>query len=301
MSSRKHPLLFALLVAVLSMTGFAILVTALVYWSSGDFSLDSQPQVGVVTLRGVILDSRTAVDQLKKFRKDDRIKAIILRIESPGGSVAASQEIYREVVKTVPRKKVVVSMGNVAASGGYYVAAAADRIVANPGTLTGSIGVIMRFSNIQDLLQKIGVSQEVVKTGPYKDVGSPVRKMKPEERQLLEGVIQNVYRQFVAAIVTSRRLPRAEVEKIADGRIFTGEQAKELGLVDELGSFEDAVDTAKRLARLSGEVKLVQIEKKKFSWWDLLLNKVLGDFQEGLAATGIAPDLLWVPPVLYKN
>lgn len=301
MSSRKHPFLFALLVALLSMAGFAVLVTALVYWSSEDFSFNNQPQVGVVTLRGVILDSRTAVDQLKKFRKDDRIKAIILRIESPGGSVAASQEIYREVVKTVPRKKVVVSMGNVAASGGYYVAAAADRIVANPGTLTGSIGVIMRFSNIQDLLQKIGVSQEVVKTGPYKDVGSPVRKMKPEERQLLEGVIQNVYRQFVAAIVQSRRLPQAEVEKIADGRIFTGEQAKELGLVDELGSFEDAVDTAKRLARLSGEVRLVQIEKKKFSWWDLLWNKVLGDFQESLATAGVGPDLLWVPPALYKN
>jgi protease-4 len=255
----------------------------------------------VIPLRGVILDSRTAVDQLKKFRKDERIKAIILRIESPGGSVAASQEIYREVVKTVARKKVLVSMGNIAASGGYYVAAAADRIVANPGTLTGSIGVIMRVSNIQELLQKIGVSLEVVKTGPYKDVGSPVRRMKPEEKQLLEGVIQNVHRQFVAAIVQSRRLPPAQVEKIADGRIFTGEQAKELGLVDELGSFEDAVESAKRLARLSGEVKLVWIEKKKFSWWDLLLNKVLGDFQEGLAAAGAGPDLLWVPPALYRN
>jgi protease-4 len=301
MPPAKHPFLFALFIALLSLTGFAVLITALVFWSDEDLSFDNAARVGVVHLRGVILDSRPAVEQLKKFRKDARIRAIVLRIESPGGSVAASQEINREVGKTVPVKKVVVSMGNVAASGGYYVAAAADRIVANPGTLTGSIGVIMQFSNVQELLQKIGVSLEVVKTGPFKDVGSPVRKMKPEERQLLEGVIQNVHRQFVAAIVKARRLPRADVEKMADGRIFTGEQAKELGLVDELGSFEDAVESVKRLARLPGEVKLVQIEKKKFSWWDLLLNKVLGDFREGLAAAGTGPDLLWVPPVLYKN
>ena len=301
MSQRKHPVLFGLLIAFLAITGFMVLVLALVYWSEADFPFESRPRIGVVNLRGIILDSRPAVDQLKKFRKDDRIQAIVLRIESPGGSVAASQEIYREVIKTAALKKVVVSMGNVAASGGYYVAAAADRIVANPGTLTGSIGVIMQFSNIQELLQKIGISLEVVKTGSFKDTGSPVRKMKPEERQLLEGVIQNVHRQFVSAIVKSRRLPQAQVEKLADGRIFTGEQAKDLGLVDELGSFEEAVETAKRLARLSGEVKLVQIEKKKFSWWDLLLNKVLGDFQEGLAASGTGPDLFWVSSVLYKN
>jgi protease-4 len=301
MSQRKHPFLFGLLIAFLAGTGSLILVLALLHWSEEDFSFTSRPRVGVVNLRGVILDSRATVEQLKKFRQDDRIRAIILRIESPGGSVAASQEIYREVIKTAPLKKVVVSMGNVAASGGYYVAAAADRIVANPGTLTGSIGVIMQFSNIQELLQKIGVSLEVVKTGSFKDIGSPVRKMKPEEKQLLEGVIQNVHRQFVAAIVKSRRLPPAQVEKMADGRIFTGEQAKDLGLVDELGSFEEAVETAKRLAGLRGEVKLVQIEKKKFSWWDLLLNKVLGDFREGLAASGTGPDLLWISPALYKN
>ena len=173
--------------------------------------------------------------------------------------------------------------------------------MANPGTLTGSIGVVMEFSNIQELMHKIGVSLEVVKSGAFKDIGSPVRKMKPEERRLLEGVIQNVHRQFVDMVAESRRLPRSDVEKIADGRIFTGEQAKALGLVDELGSLEDAVELTKKMARITGEVKLVYPEKKKFSLWDLILNRVMGEIRENLPLTGSSFDLLWVPPAFYRN
>ncbi len=301
MTKHRYPVLYGLLMVLLSLAGLAILGSAIVFWFDEDRSWKSEPRIGVVAIRGIILDAKNPVELLKKYRKDDRIKAIIVRVDSPGGSVAASQEIYREIVRTLPKKKVVISMGNVAASGGYYIAAAGNRIVANPGTLTGSIGVVMEFSNFQELMHKIGVSLEVVKSGAFKDIGSPVRKMKPEERRLLEGVIQNVHRQFVDIVAEARRLPRPEVEKIADGRIFTGEQAKALGLVDELGSLEDTVELTKKMARISGDVKLVYPEKKKFSLWDLILNRVMGEIRENLPLTGTSFDLMWVPPTFYRN
>jgi protease IV len=301
MGKHAHPILYGLLWVLLSLAGLMILGSAFVFWFDEDRSWKSEPRIGVVVLRGVILDSKNTVDLLKKYRKDDRVKAIIVRVDSPGGSVAASQEIYREIVRTLPLKKVVISMGNVAASGGYYVAVAGNRIMANPGTLTGSIGVVMQFSNVQELMQKIGVSLEVVKSGAFKDIGSPARKMKAEERLLLEGVIRNVHQQFVDTVAQARRLPKPEVEKLADGRIFTGEQAKTLGLVDELGSMEEAVEMTKKLARISGEVKLVYPEKKKFSLWDLIVNRVMGEIRENLPFSGSAFELLWVPPAFYRN
>jgi protease-4 len=301
MAKHRHPFLYGLLLVFLGLAGLATLVLAIFFWFDEDRSWKSEPRIGVVGIRGIILDAKNPVELLKKYRKDDRIKAIIVRVDSPGGSVAASQEIHREIVRTLPKKKVVISMGNLAASGGYYIAAAGNRIMANPGTLTGSIGVVMEFSNIQELMHKIGVSLEVVKSGAFKDIGSPVRKMKPEERRLLEGVIQNVHRQFVDMVAESRRLPRSDVEKIADGRIFTGEQAKALGLVDELGSLEDAVELTKKMARITGEVKLVYPEKKKFSLWDLILNGIMGEIRENLPLTGSSFDLLWVPPAFYRN
>jgi protease-4 len=301
MGKHAHPILYGLLWVLLGLAGLMILGSAFVFWFDEDRSWKNEPRIGVVVLRGVILDSKNTVDLLKKYRKDDRVKAIIVRVDSPGGSVAASQEIYREIVRTLPLKKIVISMGNVAASGGYYVAVAGNRIMANPGTLTGSIGVVMQFSNIQELMKKIGVSLEVVKSGAFKDIGSPVRKMKAEERLLLEGVILNVHRQFVDTVAQARRLPKPEVEKLADGRIFTGEQAKTLGLVDELGSMEDAVEMTKKLARISGEVKLVYPEKRRFSLWDLVMNRVMGEIRENLPLNGSTFDLLWVPPAFYRN
>jgi len=258
-------------------------------------------RIGVVSVRGFIADSKEVVEQLKKYRKDQRIKAIILRIDSPGGSTAASQEIYREIQRTTPQKKVVASMGNVAASGGYYIALGADRIVANPATLTGSIGVIMEVSNFKELLHKIGVSREAIKTGPYKDIGSPLRAIKPEERRLLQEVIGNVYQQFIDVVVKGRKISRERVEKIADGRIFTGAQAKDLGLVDDLGSFEDAVDLTKKMVGLSGEVKLIYPDKKRFSLWDLFFRSFIGEIKQNLEGSWPAPPLLLVPSILYRN
>ncbi|MGA3086314.1 MAG: signal peptide peptidase SppA, partial [Thermodesulfobacteriota bacterium] len=242
MSEKKHPILFGVLICSLVACGLLVLWKGLTFFLNEDAGLSFGNRIGVVSIRGVITESKEVVEQIKKYRKDNRVKAIILRIDSPGGATGASQEIYREVQRTVTKKKVIASMGNVAASGGYYVALAADKIVANPATLTGSIGVIMEVSNIKELLQKIGVSLEAIKSGPYKDIGSPVREMKPEERRLLEEVIQNVHQQFIEVVSKGRRLCREQVEKIADGRIFTGQQAKALGLIDELGSFEDAVE-----------------------------------------------------------
>ncbi len=302
MSKRKQPILFGLLIAgglvlllVLLSSGVALFLNG----SEGFYFGGSR--IGVVSVRGVIADSKEVVDQLKKYRKDQRIKAIILRIDSPGGSTAASQEIYREVQRTNIQKKVVVSMGNVAASGGYYIALAAQRIVANPATLTGSIGVIMEVSNFKELLQKVGVSREAIKTGPYKDIGSPFRAMKPEERRLLQAVIENVYRQFVDVVVKGRKISREQVEKIADGRVFTGAQAKDLGLVDDLGSFEDAVDLTKKMVGLSGEVKLIYPDKKRFSLWDLIFRSFLGEMKQTFEDRWGASPLLLVPSVLYRN
>jgi protease-4 len=300
-AERKHPIIFGLAISSLVVLGFAFLLFLFAFFLREDSPLRSGSRIGVVLIRGVILDSKGPVEQIKKFRKDERVKALIIRIDSPGGSTAASQEIHREILRTLPKKKIVVSMGNIAASGGYYIAAAADKIVANPGTLTGSIGVIMQFSNLKALLHKIGVGMEVVKSGSFKDIGSPLRDMKPEERQLLEGVIKNVHGQFIEVVAQGRRLPKDQVAQIADGRIFSGEQAKTLGLVDELGSFEDAVDLVKKMVGLSGEVKLVQAEKKKFSIWEFLFSELAGEVKQTLQEPWSSPHLLLVPPYLYKN
>jgi protease IV len=286
--------------------GLVVCGLILLWWGSSVFFKEDSNfsfgnRIAVIPIRGVITDSRSVVDQIKKYRKDSRVKAIILRIDSPGGGTAASQEIYREVQRTVPLKKVVASMGNVAASGGYYVALAANKIVANPATLTGSIGVIMELSNIKELLNKIGISREAVKSGPFKDIGSPVREMKPEERQLLEAVIKNVHQQFIEVVIRGRRLSREQVEKIADGRIFTGEQARDLGLVDELGSFEDAVELTKKMVNLSGEVKLIFPEKKRLSVWELIFSAWMGEIKQSLELPNTSAQLLLLPPIFYKN
>ncbi len=215
--------------------------------------------VGIVEIQGTILDSAEVVDELNRFRKSDRVRAIVLRIDSPGGAVAPSQEIYDEIMSLradeESRKFVVASLGSVAASGGYYIASAADRIVANPGTLTGSIGVIMEFARFEELLGKIGVHSEVITNsrGKFKDVGSPFRKMTAEEQALLKSMMDNVYEQFVAAIADGREMDPSEIYPLADGRVFSGEQALDNGLVDEIGGFEHAIGVAADLAGIEGE------------------------------------------------
>ena len=203
------------------------------------------PKIGVVEILGGIERPEPILDTLVALRRDSAIKAIILRIDSPGGSVAPFQEIYREVRKTRKTKKVVASLGSVAASGGYYVAAGADKIMANPGTTTGSIGVILPLRNIEGLLQKLGIDRSAVTSGKFKDAGSPNRPLSKEERRLFQALVDNVHGQFVKAVVQGRGLERSRVEAVADGRLLTGEQALELGLVDKLGNFQDAVGTGR--------------------------------------------------------
>lgn len=229
-------------------------------------------KVALIRIEGPILDSKSAVDEIKEYSRDSSIKAIILRIDSPGGAVAPSQEIYSEVKKAVAKKKVVVSMGSIAASGGYYIASPATRIVANPGTLTGSIGVIMEIPNIEGLLNKIGIKTEVIKSGKNKDIGSMFRGMKKEERELLQGVMDNVHEQFIKAVAEGRKKKVEDVRQIADGRVFTGEQALSYGLVDELGTLEDATKVAAKFAGITDEPEVVS-KKDKVSIFDILRNK----------------------------
>lgn len=236
-------------------------------------SIPLRSRVALVRVEGPILDSRDIVEEIKEYRKDHSVKAIILRIDSPGGAVAPSQEIYAEVKKTAAEKKTVVSMGSVAASGGYYIACPASRIFANAGTLTGSIGVIMEIPNLQGLMDKIGVRSEVIKSGRHKDLASAFRKMDKEERDILQGVLDNVHEQFIAAVAEGRNLDVKEVRKHADGRIFTGAQAREAGLVDEIGTLEDAIKTAAELAGISGEPEVVS-RKERLSIIDLLRSSL---------------------------
>ncbi|MEJ2365195.1 MAG: signal peptide peptidase SppA [Deltaproteobacteria bacterium] len=231
-------------------------------------------KVGILEVKGVIANVQPNIEELAKFRGDGSIKAVVVRIESPGGGVSSSQELYEEIRRTAQEKPVVVSMGSVAASGGYYIACAAQKIYANPGTITGSIGVILQFTNFEELLKKIGFRMEVVKSGPYKDVGNPGREMTPEERAYLQKLVDNVHQQFVRDVARGRHMKVEKVREVADGRIFTGEQAMELGLVDELGDLKDAINAAAKMAAIEGEPKVVYPEKKKKSLIDYLFDQI---------------------------
>ncbi len=246
-------------------------------------------RIGVVEIKGVITQSANVIEQLQRYLDDDGVKAIILRIDSPGGGVGPSQEIYREVIKakTKTGKKVLVSMGSVAASGGYYIACASDLIVANGGTITGSIGVVVEFTNLEDLLKKIGVKGFVLKSGEHKDIGSPFREMSPEEKKILQDVVDNTHQQFIQAVATGRKLDRAKVAEIADGRIFTGEQAKQLGLVDRLGNLQDTIDIAAQMVGIVGKPSVIYPPKKKLTFWDLLFGDMASALIETLKEKGI--------------
>lgn len=240
-----------------------------------DLDLSTGDRIALIRVEGVILDSQTTIEDLKRFSENPSVKAIVIRIDSPGGGVVPSQEIYDAVkrVRNKNNKAVIASMGSVAASGGYYIAAATDRIVANPGTLTGSIGVIMETANVEGLLQKIGVEGVVVKSGKYKDVGSPLRKMSADERGLLQAVMDDVHKQFIEAVAEGRSIEIRAAQALADGRIFTGRQAKEAKLVDELGDLEDAIELAAEVVGIEGEPKVVE-PRRRFSLREILDSKL---------------------------
>ncbi len=261
----------ALLIFALGVGGLIVLMTSLTSILPETWTGAGQ-KLALVEVNGIIGDSKEIVRQLSKYRKDKSVRGIILRINSPGGAVAPSQEIYDEVVKIRESEKLIyASMGNTAASGGYYIASPAHRIFANPGTLTGSIGVIMAFSNIEELMGKIGLRPEIIKAGEMKDAGSPVRPMSPKERKLLQGVVDDVHQQFIEAVAKGRNMDIQDVQKVADGRIFTGRQAYHLNLVDELGSLQDTIDQLAEKVGIPGEPKIIQ-EKEPVSFLDLLLK-----------------------------
>ena len=289
-SRPRRPFLRGCLIMVLVLGGVFVLL-GVVSRMDGFFFLRGE-KVGVLTISGLIIDSEGTIEQLKKFARDDSVKAIVVRLNTPGGGVGPSQEIHEEVRKIRGKKVILASMGALAASGGYYIACGADKIFANPGTITGSIGVLMKFLNVKDLIEKIGVKGFVVKSGSFKDTGSPIREMSPEERKLLQSVIDNVHSQFVNAVAEGRNLPRDAVLAIADGRILSGEQAKELGLIDALGNLEDAVAEAGKMAKIEGEPRVVTLPKKKFSFLDLLREEAKSIIDEKLTQTQIRLDYL---------
>jgi protease-4 len=270
-----------------------ILLLILVNLFFPDLDLSTEDRIALVRIEGIILDSQTTVGELKRFGENPSIKAIVLRIDSPGGGVVPSQEIHDAVqrVRNKSNKAVIASMGTVAASGGYYIAAATDRILANPGTLTGSIGVIMEMANIEGLLKKIGVEGVVVKSGRYKDVGSPLRKMSDEEQALLQSVMDDVHKQFIEAVAAGRSLEVADVKALADGRIFTGRQAKEAKLVDELGNLEDAIQLAAEIAGIEGEPKVVE-PRRRFSLREFLDSRLSMLFPKLDFHTGVSLNYL---------
>ncbi|KPA17332.1 multidrug transporter [Candidatus Magnetomorum sp. HK-1] len=270
MFSRRHPYLFFVLANTAMVCGTLIFMSMIltVSVSTPEFG----EKVGIIEIDGVITDALPVIQDLQYFRKNDLVKAILIRINSPGGGVAPSQEIFREIQKTKKIKTVIVSMGTVAASGGYYIASAANGIVASSGTITGSIGVIMGFTNLENLFQKIGLSTSVVKSGNLKDIGSPTRPMTLEEKTFLQEFVTEIHEQFISDVSNGRNLPIEEIRTIADGRILTGEQAKQLQLIDRMGNYEDAVQWAGRLGGIQGEISTMRPPKDPMNLLEELIK-----------------------------
>ena len=286
MAKKSRPLLIVLtilLVVAIVLGGTLFLALHFFNPSSTGFF---EEKIGVVSITGTISSSKKISSELVKFAKDDSISAIILRINSPGGGVGATQEIYREVQKITPQKPVVASMGSIAASGGYYVAAPATKIVSNPGTITGSIGVFIQFVRLEELLNKIGVDLEIVKSGEFKDMGSPDRKLTQRDREIIDALIKDLQGQFVTAVASGRNLSVEKVQEIADGRIFSGARAKDLGLVDFMGNFQDAVEITKKIVGIKGDVALVYPKKSTGELWNLFLKSSVGNIVGVLTEKG---------------
>jgi len=292
---KKRPFLLA------SMTiGSVFLFFLLVVFTAGMLGGHSTvvpvgKKIGVLEVYGTIIDPQNLREQIVEFRDSAGIKAVVLRINSPGGGVAPSQEIYADLKSLAKEKPLIVTMGSVAASGGYYLAIAGERLFANPGSITGSIGVIMSFPDYRDLMDKIGVKAEVVKSGKFKDIGSSFREFSAADRSLLQGMIDDVHQQFVEAISEGRNIPVDRLRPYVDGRIFTGRQALEIGLVDELGSFNDAIKYAAKVAGLGDDPDLVYPEPEHEDFFERLIqgaaSRYLGvNLNERMT---IGPQYLW--------
>jgi protease-4 len=249
------------------------------YITGGDskaLSMFAGDGVAVLQIEGAIDDSQTVLAELKRFKEMPWVKAIVVRIDSPGGAVAPTQEIFEEILRSKKEKPFIASMGGMATSGGYYIAAACDQIVANPGTLTGSIGVIMQISNVEELMKKVGIRGINVKSAPNKDIGSPLQPLSPEGLKILQSLVDNVHGQFVDAVVRGRGMDEAVVRKLADGRIYSGAQAQELGLVDQFGTLRDAIDLAAKRAGLDSDPAVYYSRPEQERWWERMFMGVFG-------------------------
>jgi len=252
--------------------------------------------VGVLQIDGAIDDSRVVLAELRRFREMPWVKAVVVRVDSPGGAVAPTQEIFEEIQRAKKKKPFIASMGSTAASGGYYIASACDKIIANAGTLTGSIGVIMQLTNVEELMKKVGVKGYNVKSGVNKDIGSPFQPLSPQGRQILQALVDNVHSQFVVAVAQSRGMDEAEVRKLADGRIYSGEQAKDLGLVDQIGTLEDAIELAAKRAGLAAEPAVYYSRPEQEKWWERIFMGVFGRRLPGLERAWLRYE--WSPSLL---
>jgi len=276
---RRHPVISGIcLLTLIGMVFFAAIYGLGLF--RGENPLNLGEKVGVIPIEGIIGNSGEIIDQINEFADSNGIRAVVLRIDTPGGSVAPSQEIYQAVRELRKKKKVVVSMGSVAASGGYLIAVAADRIVANPGTITGSISAVMHYANVEELLKKVGIRSSAIKSGKFKDIGSPVREMTAEERSLIQGIVDDIYDQFIRTVSENRKIPLSKIIRLADGRVFTGRQAKELGLIDDLGGLQDAVLLAGRLSGIKGKPEIVHGMKKKTTLWRYLMQNMTSAVSE---------------------
>ena len=262
---------------VLIVIGITIAVLVIVPLLINVFVRESGEKIGIVEIEGAIMDPKNTMDDIVKFKDDESIKGVIVRINSPGGGAAASQEIHSEVKKLRGKKKVFVSMASVCASGGYYIATAGEKIYASPSTITGSIGVIMQQTVVEDLMKKIGIQANTIKSGELKDAGTPFRKMREDERRYLNNVLADIHEQFIRDVAEGRNIPVDTVRKLSDGRIFTGIQAKNAGLVDKIGTFYDAVDELKTSLNIVGKPVLVY-GKKPFSIIRWLISSLAREY-----------------------
>jgi protease-4 len=277
--ANTHPIIKGLGILSGLILVFFVLVFFYAYMTGGDakaLSFLSGDGVGVLQIEGAIDDSRVVLSELKRFKEAPWIKAIVVRIDSPGGAVAPTQEIFDEIQKTQKGKPIVASMGSMATSGGYYIASACEKILANPGTLTGSIGVIMQLNNIEDLMKKVGVKGYNIKSGVNKDIGSPFQSLSPEGREILQSLVDNVHSQFVSAVAEGRGMSEAQVRKLADGRVYSGAQAKELGLVDQFGTLDDAIEFAAKRAGLEENPTVYYSSPEQERWWEKLWFAAMG-------------------------
>jgi len=260
-------LLFLFVFIFLAGIGSALLLSGKGSFSSGD-------KVAVLRVEDVIIDSQIYLDSIETISKDDKVKALVVRIDSPGGAVGPSQEIYSELKELGKEIPIIASIGGVGASGGYYIACAAEKIYANPGAITGSIGVIAQFASYEKLLNWAKIDVEVIKSGKYKDVGSAFREMSDADKEYIQQLIDNVYDQFKSVVATSRNLDTKQIDSVADGKIYTGEQALNLKLIDELGTINDAITVAGNLGGIQGDPEVINFPKKKSKLYDLLNSKI---------------------------